>query len=102
MEDIIALLMALTAPERDGRYFETLLARGEGAPVEIVSCRDPMAMSEIVGETILCGTVTVPEDHDAPENGQSVELAFAILRSETTYPARTRWFTCMAGPGSVT
>ncbi|MGK7753188.1 MULTISPECIES: alpha/beta fold hydrolase [unclassified Roseovarius] len=99
MEDIIALLMALTAPEPDGRYFETLLARGEGAPVEIVSCRDPMAMSEIVGETILCGTVTVPEDHDAPENGQSVDLAFAILRSETTYPAPDPLVYLHGGPG---
>ncbi len=99
MEDIVALLMALTAPEPDGRYFETLLARGEGAPVEVVSCRDPMAMSEIVGETILCGTVTVPEDHDAPENGQSVELAFAILRSETTYPAPDPLVYLHGGPG---
>jgi len=99
MQEILAMLMALTAPEPDSGYFDALVAGGSGAPVEVASCNSPLPMGEIVGETILCGTVTVPEDHDAPDNGQTVELAFAILRADTTYPAADPVVYLHGGPG---
>ncbi|MBS8227832.1 alpha/beta fold hydrolase [Vannielia litorea] len=99
MDEILATLMALTATEPDGAYFDALLANGQGAQVEVTHCRDPLAMTEIVGETVLCGTVTVPEDHDAPDNGQVVDLAFAILRADTSYPAADPVVYLHGGPG---
>lgn len=99
MEEIFAMLLALTAPEPDGAYFEARLAQGEGAPLEVTNCFGPLATPEIVGETIICGTVTVPENHDAPDNGQTVDLAFAILRAETTYPADDPLVYLHGGPG---
>lgn len=99
MQDIIAALIALTAPEPNTAYFDALLAQGQGAPVEITHCRDPLDVSEVVGETILCGTVTVPEDHDNPDNGQTVELAFGILKADTMYPAADPLVYLHGGPG---
>jgi pimeloyl-ACP methyl ester carboxylesterase len=99
MEEIFAMLLALTAPEPDGSYFEARLAQGEGAPVEVTTCLGLLATPEIDGETIMCGTVTVPEDHDEPDNGQTIGLAFAILRAETTYPAADPVVYLHGGPG---
>lgn len=99
MEEIFALLLALTAPEPDTTYFDAMLEQGEGAPVEVTHCHGPLPMTEIVGETILCGTVTVPEDHDEPDNGRTVDIAFAILRSETSYPAADPVVYLHGGPG---
>ncbi len=93
------MLLALTAPEPDGSDFQHLMARGEGASIQAASCSDPLDRTEIVGETIYCGTVTVPEDHDAPDNGQTIDLAFAILRADTTYPASDPLVYLHAGPG---
>ncbi|MEC7763268.1 MAG: alpha/beta hydrolase [Pseudomonadota bacterium] len=99
MQEILAFLLALTAPEPDTAYFDALLAEGSGAPVVIESCHDPLARTEIVGETMICGIVSVPEDHDAPDNGQRVDLAFAILRAETMYPAADPLVYLHGGPG---
>ncbi|MGQ3037305.1 MAG: alpha/beta fold hydrolase [Neoaquamicrobium sediminum] len=93
------MLLALTAPEPDTAYFDQLLARGSGAPIEIINCREPLVPTEIPGETIICGTVAVPEDHDAPHNGRTVELAFAILRADTMYPAADPVVYLHGGPG---
>ena len=99
MENIFAFLLALTAAEPDTAYFDTLLAKGEGAPVVATNCRDSLAPGEIEGQTIFCGTVTVPEDHDAPDNGQTVDLAFAILKSHTSYPSPDPVVYLHGGPG---
>ncbi|PZX13648.1 TAP-like protein [Palleronia aestuarii] len=99
MEEIFAMLLALTAPEPDGTYFANRLAQGDGAPVEVTPCLGPLATPEIVGETIICGIVTVPEDHDDPDNGRTIDLAFAILRAETTYPAADPLVYLHGGPG---
>ena len=101
MEEIFAMLMALTAPEPDGAYFDARVAQGGGAPVQVTNCLGPLSTTEIVGETIICGVVTVPEDHDAPENGHIVDLAFAILRAETTYPADDPVVYLHGGPASA-
>ena len=41
------------------------------------------ALPEVEGETVICGTVTVPENYNEPEAGQ-IDLAFAVLRSSSS------------------
>lgn len=101
MEQILSILMALTAPEPDSSYFNHLLQGGvDGqAPVTITACPRPLARSEVERETAICGLVTVPEDHDDPNNGETVDLSFAILRANTTYPLADPLVYLHGGPG---
>lgn len=99
--ETLAFLTALIAPEPDRSYFAHLVEGGliEEAPITITPCRRPLAPTEIERQTVICGTVTVPEDHDAADGTNSVELAFAILRSHSTYPAEDPVAYLHGGPG---
>ena len=99
--ETLAFLAALIAPEPDSRHFAPLLDGGPVAetPITITPCRRPLAPTEIERQTVICGTVTVPEDHDAADGTNSVELSFAILRSHSTYPAEDPVAYLHGGPG---
>jgi pimeloyl-ACP methyl ester carboxylesterase len=101
LAEAMALLGALTAPEPDGGRFSQLVEGGfpGEAAIEITACRRPLGAMEIEGQTVICGAVTVPEDHDAPDGGNSVELSFAVLRSHSTYPAPDPVAYLHGGPG---
>lgn len=62
-------------------------------------CPMPLPEGFAEGEDIVCGYVTVPEDHEAPE-GKSLQLAVAILRSTGTDPASDPLLMLQGGPGT--
>lgn len=67
-------------------------------PVTVAPCPAPLGRDEIEGETIICGTVNVPETHDAPE-GQRIDLFFAVMRAQSTYPEPDPVLHLHGGPG---
>jgi pimeloyl-ACP methyl ester carboxylesterase len=98
-EQIIAVIAGLLAGP-DGTAFETLAAGGYDPtyPVVIEACPRPLAALDIEGETVICGRVNVPENHDAPE-GNRIDLAFAVLKARSEAPAPDALIYLHGGPG---
>lgn len=99
-DQIIALLIGLAGGQADVSAFETLAKGGydPAYPVAIRSCPRPLAPMDIEGKTIICGTVSVPEDHDAPE-GPRTDIVFSVLKSHSTYPEPDPLVHLHGGPG---
>lgn len=101
-EQIFAVVAALVAGEPDPS-FEQLRAGGHDAryPVSVEPCELPPGTLEVEGQTVLCGTVDVPEVHDAPD-GPRVALEFAILKARTLSPVADPVVYLHGGPGGGT
>ncbi|MDK3075290.1 alpha/beta fold hydrolase [Sedimentitalea sp. JM2-8] len=102
-EDIIALVASLIAGEPDPSHFPNL-TDGSADPAyvtEITPCARPVAPAEIEGETVICGTVTVPEDHDAPE-GRQMNLSWIVYKAHSLSPAPDPVVYLHGGPGGGT
>lgn len=101
LAELVATLTGIIASEPASGPFDALRAGGfdAGATVEVQACPRPLDPGEIEGETLICGVVVVPEDHDAPEGGNTVGLEFVLLRAETTYPAPDPVLYLHGGPG---
>lgn len=99
-DQIIALLIGLSGDQVDTSAFKTLIEGGHDPayPVEIQACPRPIGPLEIEGETIICGTVSVPEDHDASGGGRT-ELIFTVLKSHSMYPEPDPIVHLHGGPG---
>ena len=68
VEQYFAIFLSLLGGKESEPDFPVLL---DGWPdpryyVEIAPCTRPVAPHEIDGQTVVCGTVSVPEDHDGP------------------------------------
>jgi pimeloyl-ACP methyl ester carboxylesterase len=63
-------------------------------------CPVAPALSEIEGETVICGTVTVPENYNKPD-GDQLDLAFAVLKSTSLSPAPDPVIYLHGGPGAA-
>jgi pimeloyl-ACP methyl ester carboxylesterase len=63
-------------------------------------CPADPALSEIEGETVICGTVTVPENYDEPD-GSQIDLAFAVLKSTSLSPVADPVIYLHGGPGAA-
>ncbi|QQA41288.1 alpha/beta fold hydrolase [Pelagovum pacificum] len=98
-EQILALIASLSG-EPDPAAFEQL--RNGGAdpdyPVAIIDCPRPVVPDEIEGETVICGTVTVPYDHRDPE-GRTITIAFNLYKAESLSPAPDPVIYLHGGPG---
>lgn len=70
------------------------------AKVEIQTCPRTLDPGEIEGETMICGVVTVPEDHDTPDGPNTVDLEFVLLKSEGLYPNPDPVLYLHGGPGA--
>ncbi|PZF78286.1 hypothetical protein DK847_00210 [Aestuariivirga litoralis] len=68
------------------------------AAVTHIACPRPYPVNEIDGQTITCGTVQVPEDHDHPE-GKKIALKFMIMKSHSQYPEPDPLVYLDGGPG---
>lgn len=95
---VIALMSSATEPA-----FDPLKAGGhdDRYPVTIEACPRPLGPLEVEGSTVICGRIEVPEDHDAAE-GETIPLAFAVLKSRSTAPAPDPVIYLHGGPGGHT
>lgn len=100
--ELIAVVMGLLAPE-PSPTFDALREGGpnEAYPVIVQPCDAPTLGLEIEGQTVICGTVEVPEDHDALE-GSTLAIEFAILRSRSQAPSPDPIVYLHGGPGEGT
>lgn len=98
-EQIVATIVALATSASDPA-FDQLRAGAHDAryPVVVENCARPLGPLEVEGQTVICGRINVPENHDA-ENGATVPLAFAILRSHSVAPAPDPVIYLHGGPG---
>jgi len=99
--ELIATVTALLSGEPD----PSLAALQNGGhddryPVIVESCPRPIIALdvEVEGRTMICGRVTVPENHDA-DNGATIPLAFVILKSRSEAPAPDPVIYLHGGPG---
>ncbi|MCC0044902.1 MAG: alpha/beta hydrolase [Brucellaceae bacterium] len=101
-DQIFAVIATLLAGNSDPD-FERLNAGGYDSryPVAVESCELPPATMDVEGHTVLCGTVTVPENYDKPD-GRTIPLEFAILKSNSRSPAPDPLLYLHGGPGSGT
>ena len=98
--ELIAFVSHLLSGAHDPGAFAVLEAGGAdpGFPVIISECVAPAGPFELEGDTVACGTVSVPEDYDRPD-GRRVELPFAVLRSHSLSPAADPVVYLHGGPG---
>ena len=69
------------------------------SPVVQAPCNTPLGMNEVEGETVICGTVSVPENYDDPD-GNRIPLSFAVLKAVGDSPASDPIVFLHGGPGS--
>jgi len=62
-------------------------------------CPFPMPEGEIIGETIECGTIPVPENWDNPV-GREITISYAILKTPNKSPFHDPVIYLEGGPGS--
>ncbi len=100
--DLIALVTGLLAPEPDA-IFDVLRSGGSNRayPVVVEQCESDTLGMEIEGQTVICGTVGVPENHDAPNAG-NLAIEFAILRAQSEAPFSDPVVYLHGGPGEGT
>lgn len=99
-DQIVAFVLALTAPLPLDPLFPVIGAGGADPryPVVAAPCPRPLAPFEIEGRTVACGTISVPEDHEAPE-GRRIGLTFMIYKSRSLSPAPDAVVHLHGGPG---
>ncbi len=100
LTEILALIAGLVGEPDVPERFADYLRGGEVAayPIVVAPCPTPLGRNEIEGETIICGTVNVPERHDAPD-GQRIDLFFTVMRAQSTYPEPDPLLHLHGGPG---
>jgi pimeloyl-ACP methyl ester carboxylesterase len=89
---VIALIFGVGLPKAK--------AQDSSYPVAETPCPADPALTEIEGETVVCGTVTVPENYDDPD-GNQIDLAFAVLKSTSLSPAPDPVIYLHGGPGAA-
>ncbi len=67
--------------------------------VTLSQCNIPPGGDEIEGKTIICGTVSVPENYDKP-TGNRILLSYALLKANGNLPASDPVIFLHGGPGS--
>ena len=103
-DKILALLAALGGAEPDPEAAFGASATGghdPAFPVSIQACRHPLGRDEVESGTVLCGSVSVPVDHAVP-GGPRLDIAFTLLKAQSTYPAPDPLVHLHDGPGSAT
>ena len=95
---VTALLTGASNPD-----FDNLKDGGHDPryPVKVEACEFPPGSLEVEGQTVLCGTISVPEDYDLPE-GRRIPLEFAIMAARTQSPAPDPMIYLHGGPASGT
>ena len=99
-DQIIATVAALLAGQPDGSAFPVIAAGGadDRYPVAVTACPRPLPPGEIEGQTVICGTVEMPERHGDDES-RRIDLVFAVLKSRSLSPAEDPVIYLHGGPG---
>ena len=98
----LGVLTALSGELVDPSIHFGIIATGgydPAAPVALAPCPQPIGINEIEGQTIVCGTVSVPENHDAPGE-KRIDLLFTVLKSHSEVPEPDPFLYLHGGPGS--
>ncbi|MEV8468769.1 alpha/beta fold hydrolase [Fluviibacterium sp. DFM31] len=101
--EILTLVASLIAGEPEAPNFPNLVA-GTADPAhatKITPCNRPVAPAEIEGQTVICGTVEVPEDHANPD-GRKMNLSWIVYKSHSLSPAPDPVVYLHGGPGGGT
>lgn len=101
-DQIFAVVAALLAGEPDPD-FDRLKEGGydDRYPVVVEPCELPPGTLEVEGQTLICGTVSVPENYQEAD-GRRVPLEFAILNARSMSPAPDPLIYLHGGPASGT
>ncbi|QJF52951.1 alpha/beta fold hydrolase [Roseobacter ponti] len=102
-DKVMAVIAALTGEPVDPAETFGDIARGghhDAFPVTINRCPSAPGPSEVEGRSIICGSVRVPEDHDAPDAESHINLQFAVMKSRSGTPAEDPLLYLHGGPGS--
>lgn len=88
--------------EPDPAAFQTIRNGGADAryAVTVAACPRPLAPMEIEGRTVICGRVSVPQNHARPTEGRRIDLTFMVFRSHSLVPAPDAVVHLHGGPGS--
>lgn len=70
-------------------------------PVAISACDADLGPFEIEGTTLICGSVNLPENYDAPAD-RRIDLKFAVLRTQTLSPSPDPLVYLHGGPAAGT
>lgn len=102
-EQYVAVFLALLGNEPSEPAFPHLLNGGPDPRYEVslAPCTRPVAPSEIDGQSVVCGTVSVPEDHGVPD-GDRLSLAFIVYRAHSLAPVSDPVVYLHGGPGGGT
>ncbi|WP_425093041.1 hypothetical protein [Tropicimonas sp. S265A] len=97
---LLALIAGISGEPNIPDQFAAYLQGGPtaGYPVTVRDCPDPLGRAEIELETIICGTVNVPEKHAEPD-GRRIDLFFTVLRAQSSYPEPDPVLHLHGGPG---
>ncbi|WP_224823612.1 alpha/beta hydrolase [Cognatishimia sp. MH4019] len=100
LTEILALIASLSGepeiPDQFAPYFEGGAA--SAYPITVVPCPLPLARNEIEGDTVICGTVNVPERHEMPD-GKRIDLYFTVMRAHSAVPEPDPVLHLHGGPG---
>ncbi|WP_299751816.1 alpha/beta fold hydrolase [uncultured Tateyamaria sp.] len=99
-DQLLAAFLALFGGDAPEAEFPMLAAGGSDPryPVEITPCTRPVAPDEVDGQTVICGTVAVPEDHANPDS-RRLELSFIVFRAHSLAPVEDPVVYLHGGPG---
>lgn len=102
-DQYLAIFLALMGGEQSEPAFPALLNGGPDSqyPVTLGPCTRPVAPSEIDGQTVVCGIISVPEDHGDPD-GDRLNLAFIVYRAHSLAPVADPVVYLHGGPGGGT
>ncbi|SLN11933.1 Tripeptidyl aminopeptidase precursor [Pseudoruegeria aquimaris] len=100
LANILALIASISGPPDMPESFKALASGGADPdyPVTLAPCPGPLGRDEVEGETILCGTVNVPERHADPA-GRRIDLFFTVMKARSTYPEPDPVLHLHGGPG---
>lgn len=98
-EQILGFVVAiLSGPPDDG--FPDLANGGADPryPVTVEACPAPAPALDIEGQTVICGEISVPENHDKPD-GRRIPLKFAVMKARSEAPHKDAVVYLHGGPG---
>ncbi|MEE4188456.1 MAG: alpha/beta hydrolase, partial [Roseobacter sp.] len=100
MTEILALIAGLSGePQMIDQFDRSPAKDNAGAyPISFAPCPTPLGRNEIEGETVFCGTVNVPERHDAPDRTR-IDLFFTVMRAHSAFPEPDPVLHLHGGPG---